>query len=155
MIWLFLALFGDGPSQIFFVRHAEKATDQGSNPHLTERGEDRVQRLISFLESVHFDGVYSTPYFRTQETAGPVASHQQTELKTIEVNEFPQLLENLASKSGNYLVAGHSNTIPEWINGLGCQTKAIDESDYSSLFLVIKGENSCQVLRFNFDVCME
>lgn len=155
MIFILLALFGEGPSQIFFVRHAEKVQDQGSNPHLTERGQDRVRKLVLFLESVSFDGVYSTPYLRTQETAGPIAKQQQTELTTVEVNNFAKLLEELATKSGNFLIAGHSNTIPEWIAALGCQSQPIDESDYSSLFLVTKDEDSCQVLRFNFDTCME
>ena len=126
MIWFLLAIFGGEPTHIFFVRHAEKATDQGSNPHLTEQGEARVQKLVEFLESVKFDGVYSTPYFRTQETAQPVAKHHGVELTTVEVQSFSKMLDHLGAKPGTFLIAGHSNTIPEWIQSLGCQSQAID-----------------------------
>jgi len=58
---------------IYLVRHAEK--QKGSDPMLTEAGEERALKLLSILKDQGVDAVYSTPYNRTKSTAAPTAKH--------------------------------------------------------------------------------
>lgn len=138
-------------SKYFLVRHAEKQVDGTKNPHLTEEGIARAKRWGAILGSEKIDVVYSTDYFRTEETAtNLIASYLRDKdvNKTIEVKiydprnkDIKKFLKETAGK--NVVIVGHSNTTPSFVNDIIGKKKyeGINESIYGNLYLVIKQGN--------------
>lgn len=126
------------PTTIFLVRHAEKATGgDGKDPDLSEAGRARAVALSEMLKDVRFTAIYATEFKRTQQTAKPLADAAHLEVVTIPAKEMPALVAKLKGASGNVLVVGHSNTLPEIITALGADVSlTIAEADYDNLFLV-------------------
>ena len=133
---------------VFVVRHAEKTADQ--QQLLTEAGRARAQRLAAMLKDSGVAAIYSTDTARTRETVKPLADALK---RTIE------LYDTGASMSGNVdarafvammrkdhpndvvVVAGHSNTVPNLLETLGCKEKvALGDNEYDNLFVVVPKE---------------
>lgn len=126
---------------IFLVRHAEKATDDPSDPNLTQAGHMRAQRLAEMLAWAEVDAIFSTPYRRTQQTAGPLAVENQLTIQEYDPRDGDfarRLLQEEVGKT--ILVVGHSNSTPALVNALlGEQRfRQLDESEYDKLFIVQK-----------------
>jgi phosphohistidine phosphatase SixA len=120
---------------IILVRHAEIA-GAGSDPQLSPQGKSRAELLASTLRDVHLDAIYVTEYLRTQQTAQPTADRFHiTPQKFAGGNAA--LVEAIRGRtSGNILVVGHSNTIPEIISMLGGPEVQIGESEFDNVFIL-------------------
>jgi broad specificity phosphatase PhoE len=153
MIWLLFLLGlnpGEGPVlTLILVRHSEKLAEKGQDPPLSTRGLARSQALASFLKSVPLDGIITTPYQRTQQTAAPILAQKSLPATVLAADAVAQHLLSLKEHGGTYLVCGHSNTIPAWLSALGCASTPLDEGDYSNLFVLTLSADSCQILLFN------
>lgn len=122
------------------VRHAEKADDT-SNPDLSSEGYERSNLLARMLTEIEFDAVYSTPYIRTIETVRQIAEQNQLDITEYQPGEIETVAADLIEKHyGNcVLIAGHSNTTPEFANALlGREefTQKFDETDYENILIV-------------------
>jgi broad specificity phosphatase PhoE len=134
-----LASTAAAQSTIFLVRHAEKAS--GDDPDLTEAGHARAESLATVLKDAGITAIYTSEVKRTQQTAAPLAKALRVEPAVILAKDSAALVAKLKSSSGNVLVVGHSNTIPEIIKALGITTSVnISDSDYDNLFLVVLEE---------------
>jgi 2,3-bisphosphoglycerate-dependent phosphoglycerate mutase len=125
---LFLSLVvgaANAQTTIFIVRHAEKA-DATKDTDLSEAGRGRAEALAKILRDTNINAIYTTEFKRTQES------------------------EKRRGSSGNALVVGHGNTIPDLIKALGI-TEAINiaENDYDNLFVVVLAEKP-QLLRLHY-----
>jgi len=129
-------------STYYLIRHAEKDRSDLNNkdPHLTEKGLIRAHNWANTLTHIQFDAVYSTNYYRTKETAKPLADSQKLEItiydpRKIELNNF---LKDTLEKT--VFVVGHSNTIPNLVNLLIGNKKysLIEDTNNSNLYIVIK-----------------
>ncbi len=84
--------------------------------------------------------LYTTEFKRTQQTAAPLAHSLGVNPEVVPAKEMATLLHKLKDGSGNALVVGHSNTLPEIIQALGISARPkIGESDYDDLYVVIPG----------------
>lgn len=140
----------------FLIRHAEKVRENPAdkNPDLNERGFQRAENWEKVLQHISFDAIYSTDYKRTLNTVVPIS--KKLNLAPIiynpsKVNFELFQLENLGK---NVLIVGHSNTIPQFVNGLIKQQKyqEMEDDEFSHLYIVtIKGkENTDLLLYFDF-----
>lgn len=120
------------------LRHAEKE-NFGTDPNLANAGKLRAEELKRLLVNVHIDNIYTTPYNRTRQTAGPLA-----ESKGITVKEYipaaTQLFINtiLAQNQGKVVViVGHSNTISDMVKVLSNNTLnvTISETQFDNIFI--------------------
>jgi len=126
-------------STIFLVRHAEKAG--GEDPDLTETGRARAESLATALKDAGITAIYTSEVKRTQQTAAPLAKALHLEPTMIAAKDRAALVAKLQSSSGNALVVGHSNTIPEIIKALGIAAPiTIADNDYDNLFVVVLEE---------------
>ena len=126
-------------SSIFIVRHAEKAG--GDDPDLTKAGRARAKSLATVLKDAGITAIYTSEVKRTQQTAAPLAKALHLEPAVIPAKDRAALVAKLQGSSGNVLVVGHSNTIPEIIKALGITTSVtIADNDYDNLFLVVLEE---------------
>jgi broad specificity phosphatase PhoE len=129
-----------GPT-IFFVRHAEKASTGGDDMDLSEIGRARAESLATALKDAEISAIYTTEFKRTRQTAAPLAKALHLEPAIISSKDRATLIAKLQASSGNVLVVGHSNTIPDIIKALGITTPVtIADADYDNFFALILDE---------------
>jgi broad specificity phosphatase PhoE len=125
-------------STIFLVRHAEKAAAGGDDPDLSDSGRARAESLAKVLQDASLSAIYTTELKRTRQTAAPLAKSLNLEATVIPAKDQAALVGKLQGSSGNILVVGHSNTLPDIIKALGVATSVkIADNDYDNLFVLI------------------
>ena len=143
----------DATTNYFLVRHAEKQADGTRNPHLTEKGTERANKLASILKYYKIDAVYSTDYHRTKETAKPIATTNNVTITLYHPFklDFKKFLSD--TKGKNVVIVGHSNTTPNFVNKLIKKEKhkELSEKVYGNLYIVtIKKEGNVSDIVLNF-----
>jgi broad specificity phosphatase PhoE len=147
---LFVAILGaSAQSTIFVVRHAEKA-DAANDPDLSPAGRARAEVLAKVLRDANITAIYTTEFKRTQETAAPLANALGIEVTIVPAAATADLATKLKSASGNALVVGHTNTIPDLVKTLGIAAPlTLTDADYDNLFIVVLEEKP-RLLRLHF-----
>ena len=149
-ISLLLATYANAAPVVFIVRHAEKASTGGNDPDLSVQGQKRADALAQILKDSKITSVFVTEFKRTQETAVPTARAAHVSPTVILANDIVALVEKLRALSGNALVVGHGNTIPDLLRALGIATPvSIPEDDYTEIFAVVGGD-APQLLRLHY-----
>ena len=105
---------------IILVRHAEKVapvdTDKG-DADLSADGRERAERLMLAIKKYRPDEIFVTDYKRTRQTAEPIANRRKVQIQTYDPLHQADLIPiMMASKTKNYLIVGHSNTVPAFAN---------------------------------------
>lgn len=102
------------------------------------------------LRDARVDAIYVTQYLRTQQTAQPAADRLHiTPQKFAGGNS--SLVEAIRQHtSGNILVVGHSNTIPEIISALGGPEVRIGETEFDHLFILTMGGAQPTLLHLHY-----
>jgi len=144
----------ENATTFFLVRHAEKAKDS-RDPNLTEAGMKRATDLAQLLKSIPLDGIYSTNFNRTIQTATPVANAKGKEIQIYNHRDLEAAADKMLTDfpKGNILISGHSNTTPSMVNVLtGTQDyQSLSELTYDHLFIVSvyeKGNADVLVLKY-------
>lgn len=128
----------DSMTTFYFIRHAEKRTDQGNDPELTDSGKERAAQWVNFFFLKDVDAILASDYKRTQATAQPLANSKKMPVITYDVKTLTgtELLKKYRGKT--VALYGHSNTINTYANQL--QTDSIyaplNDADYNHYFLV-------------------
>jgi len=149
---------------IFLVRHAERA-DQAApampatghsmlpnDPPLSDAGKARAAKLAAMLAASGVKHIFTTEFKRTRETASPLAEKiKVTPIMSASKDPGP-LVETVQKSTGNVLIVGHSNTVPDLLKRLGVKdTITIAETEYDNLFVVVRraaGEPTLVRLRY-------
>ncbi|OUS14570.1 phosphoglycerate mutase [Nonlabens dokdonensis] len=122
----------------YFIRHAEKMTDQGSDPELTEKGKARANDWVNYFFLKDVDHVISSDFKRTKATAAPLAKSKKLEIELYDVRKATgkSLLEKYRGKT--VALFGHSNTINKYANALQKDSiyNDLEDSDYDHFFVV-------------------
>ena len=129
---------------VIVVRHAEKASGQGKDPHLSEAGEMRARALARALGNAGVTSVITSQWLRTAETAAPTARAAGVTPEVVSVNwdSIPRNAADIAAavrrhSGGVVLVVGHSNTVPDIVAALGAGRPAeICDSEYDRMEIV-------------------
>ncbi|MDC3350418.1 histidine phosphatase family protein [Flavobacteriaceae bacterium] len=97
---------------IYLVRHSEKdlASNNQSDPQLTQCGEQRSEALSKFFKDVNLENIYSTDYSRTKNTARPTAASKALDIIDYNSQDLKAFSKLLIEKNQDALVVGHSNT---------------------------------------------
>jgi len=122
---------------LYLVRHAEKQTDDGSDPGLTDEGKYRSEQLATWFQDKDIKDIWSSDYRRSRDTAGPLLARTGLELRLYDPRHLPVLVEDLLENRRNALVVGHSNTTPELARLLcQCVIADMEDSEYDRLIVV-------------------
>ena len=128
----------DNTITYYLIRHAEKESDGSKNPHLSKKGLERVDKLKTFFANKKIDAVYSTGYWRTKETALPIAESHSLSIEIY--NPRSLKVDSLIKKNKhkNVLIVGHSNTTPFLVNEILDKSKyqTISEDVYNDVFII-------------------
>jgi phosphohistidine phosphatase SixA len=128
------------PPVLFIVRHAEKAATAGNDPDLSTAGRARAESLARMLKDARITAIYVTDTERTHQTAAPVARALGLQPTVVAASDTATLADKLKAQTGNALVVGHGNTIPDLLKALGLPDSiSIGENDYDNFFIVIPG----------------
>ena len=129
------------------VRHGEKENN-GKNPHLSEAGKERANRLAQLFKKVKIKNSFSTDFFRTRETLEPLILEKKLDLKIYNPREISDFVTNdLTKKTGVNIISGHSNTNPVLLNELIQQPffKEIPDEKFNDIYIVNFFENDKKV----------
>jgi phosphohistidine phosphatase SixA len=133
----------DGMTTFYFLRHAEKQTNQGSDPELTANGEARAAEWVNYFFLKDVDAILSSDTQRTRNTAAALARAKKldTEIYDVANIDGKSLLEKYRGKT--VVVFGHSNTINTYANDLQNDQKygELDENDFDHYFIVRVDKN--------------
>ncbi|AKD58727.1 phosphoglycerate mutase [Spirosoma radiotolerans] len=138
VLFIFLIVLSTACSTttVYIVRHAEKQNETDTTD-LTPAGYARADALAEKLANRGIDSIFSTPYYRTRQTAQTLA--QRIGVPVVDYPAKPtEAIVNrvVAIRHKTVLVVGHSNTILEIARGLGAKptmTK-IESGDFDKLF---------------------
>lgn len=127
---------------VFLVRHAEKSDDPAvkDDPALSTAGHERAKALAKVLEHADITAIYVSDRKRTQQTAQPLAEKLPLTPVILSKADTESLPAKLKSATGNVLIVGHSNTVPQLIEALGAPKIAIGDEEYDNLFVVLLRE---------------
>jgi broad specificity phosphatase PhoE len=138
-------------SRIFVVRHAEKL-DNTPYSVLSPKGHERAARLRDMLADKKIDMVFATTFQRTQETAQPLASALNQQLRIYRnnaVDSIAAVMKNLAGK--NILLVGHSGNIPSIIEKMtGTKVAAMKEDEYGKIYTIRVKKRKMSVKEENY-----
>lgn len=130
-------------TQIYILRHTEKADETSENPNLSAQGIERAKYWKKVLQHTEFDQVFTTEFKRNIQTAELIsaASSVKPELyypMSFDVLKFLNLI-----KGQKVLIIGHSNTIPDMVNRLIDETKypPMSHKNYNILYVITINEN--------------
>jgi phosphohistidine phosphatase SixA len=106
---------------VFFVRHAEKAKEPADDPLLSDTGRARAEQLAHVLSDAGVSHLFSTHLQRTIQTLQPLADRLGLEITSSPAGSTMEQIAALrALEAGSVaVVAGHSNTVPALVEGLG------------------------------------
>jgi broad specificity phosphatase PhoE len=145
---------------VVVVRHAEKSTDDPTDPSLSGAGQQRARDLSVVLRDAGVTDIYVTQYKRNRETAEPLARASGISILERPINAansatYAQDLarEILTSSAGKtVLVVGHSNTVPDIVKALsGTAIPPMTDAEYDHIFIVtVPATGSPRVMRLRF-----
>jgi len=124
---------------IYVVRHAEKVSETADA--LSALGKARAACIATTLKDAKITAVFTSPTERARQTATPTADEFKVSIKTIKADDYQAIASaaNDAAKSGDVLIVGHSNTVPQIVKAVGNTDVSVGNSDYDWLFLIDQG----------------
>ena len=135
---------------VVIVRHAEKAANDPKDPDLSPAGRERAEVLARILKDASIAAIFTSEFKRTQETAAPTSAATGIAPTVVGGKDTELLVSRLHQLTGNALVVGHGDTIPDIIKALGIDAAVtIPDNDYTELFVVTLGVKP-QLLRLHF-----
>jgi broad specificity phosphatase PhoE len=143
---------------IFLVRHAERADQpagagamMATDPELSPAGRARAESLAAMLKDSGITAIFTTQYTRTRQTAEPIAKALGLDVQALNARDLDGLVAKVKAATGNVLVVGHSNTVPDTIKALGVESEVtIAETEYDNLFIVTSGASKPAMARLRF-----
>ena len=122
---------------IFFVRHADKVSDETDAP-LSEAGQRRAECLANTLADAHIEQIFTSDLQRTQQTAAPLAEKLRSKPAIVPLSTPDALIEAIrSSKAANVLVVWHDATLPTVMRALGAPViSPIEHTEYDRFFIL-------------------
>ena len=152
---LFIACTSDKTTTYYLIRHAEKdrTNTTNKNPNLNSDGVIRAEKWAKNFENIKLDGVYSTDYNRTQQTAAPTAKSKGLIVQSYNPSKMYDSIFKKNTKGKTVLVVGHSNTTPVFANTILGQKKYknMADNDNASLYIVtvVNDKKSSEIKKVN------
>ena len=152
---LFIACTSDKTTTYYLIRHAEKdrTNTTNKNPSLNSDGLIRAEKWAKNFENIKLDGVYSTDYNRTQQTAATTAKSKGLIVQSYNPSKMYDSIFKKNTKGKTVLVVGHSNTTPVFANTILGQKKYknMADNDNASLYIVtvVNDKKSSEIKKVN------
>lgn len=128
-----------GPGHIYVVRHAEKVSETADA--LSATGSARAACLAATLKDAPVKAVITSQFQRTQQTATPTAEGHGVKAKAMPGEQFQAIAEEAKreARSGDVLIVGHSNTVPQIVKALTGRDVTVGSTQYDQMFVIREG----------------
>ena len=111
------------PPDIYIMRHLN--TPAGTtDPDLTSEGQLNALLMVNWFKRDRPAVIYVSSTKRAQQTAAPLARSLNITPKIYNPANTAALIAAVSRETRTVLVVGHSNTVPDIINGFGGQRPA-------------------------------
>jgi len=142
MIAVFVAYRLNAATTVLIVRHAEKEGPPAdpADPPISTAGQARAQELARVVGQAGIAAVFATQFQRTQQTVQPLATAQGLSVTRVTATDTAALLDQIRTNhfGETVLVAGHSNTVDDIIEGLGgAAMDDLPDGQFDNLFVVV------------------
>lgn len=127
------------PAIVVLVRHAEKAPEPKGDPALSAEGQERAVALRDLLAASGPTTLWASDRRRTQDTLAPLAASTGLSVEILPGADVDTLVSRLLERRDPLaVVAGHSNTVPAILRGLGVafSEPELGDHEYDRLFVV-------------------
>jgi broad specificity phosphatase PhoE len=132
-----------GETTVYLVRHAEKSTNDPTDPDLSGAGYVRADSLSTQLRDAGINVIITTNRKRTIETAAPLARRRHINPEIVPVSSdtdahIDSVVAAIRRHEGaTILVVGHSNTIGHIAEKLGSEPIGdLCDNEYSDLIIL-------------------
>ncbi len=133
-----------GSTVVVLVRHAEKMTDEGSDPHLSAAGQARAELLGRMFGNGaalgRLDAIYVSPTRRSHETAAPLAARLHLPLTQEQQDDLRALVHRVMREhaGGRVLIVGHSDTVPDLVKDFSGEgpVPEIADDEFGTMYIV-------------------
>ena len=153
----------DQVTKVVLVRHAEKAINSNAvSVQLSNQGEKRAATLADILNvsgvSVAFatkqsQGQGGAPYVRTMETVNNYADSKGFDVQYY--HSVPEIVDIIKEQyvGQSVLVAGHTSTVPDILEGLGINNPPPITDQFNNLFVVFLINNdTASMMHLKYEV---
>ena len=118
---------------LYVMRHLLKA--EGQDPPLSALGQACATALARTLFDRGIRTIYVSTTARSRQTAGPLAARLGLTPVEYDPRDTPALTARVRAEAGTTLVVGHSNTVPDIVEGLGGPRPGdLDETRYGEIW---------------------
>jgi phosphohistidine phosphatase SixA len=128
---------------IYFVRHADKASEDTDAP-LSDAGRKRAECLANTLADAQIEQIFTSDLQRTQQTAAPLAEKMHLKPVAVPLSKPDDLVEAIrSSKAANVLVVWHDATLPKIMRALGApEITPIAHTEYDRFFILTRASDN-------------
>jgi hypothetical protein len=141
LAWIFES---QSTTTVVFVRYADVAPGDDSNPGLSRAGHDRAEELVRIIGDINVvssvDAIFATQFRNTQETAEPLAKLLQMPVQVIDADNVRGLTDLILQeyKGKIVLVITNRKALPQLIQRFhgSKNLPEIGDSEFDNLFIV-------------------
>ena len=108
---------------IYVVRHLNTPAG-ATDPDLTPEGHSNAERLKDWFAGRPLDAIISSEARRAQQTISPLAKAKGMVPRLYDPKDTAKLIAIAKERPGDILIVGHSNTVPDIVEGLGGERPA-------------------------------
>ncbi|MGM0634957.1 MAG: phosphoglycerate mutase family protein [Bacteroidota bacterium] len=124
----------------YFIRHAEKRTDQGDDPILIEAGTKRAIFWGEFFKEKSLSAFYTTDYIRNYQTLIPIVHEYKGTPRTFDEKKDTLFTRDFWEETygKNTVIVGHNNSTPQFVNEILREEKytQIEDGVHGNLYKV-------------------
>lgn len=130
-------------TQIYILRHTEKADDVSEDPELSPLGIKHAKYWKKVLQHIEFNQVLTTDFRRNIQTAKLLSAESSVNPELYYPMSFDVLKFIRQIQGQTVLIIGHSNTIPDMVNRLIGESKypPMSHNNYDLLFTITINKN--------------
>lgn len=124
---------------IYITRHYDTPAGE-RDPDLLPAGKSRAQQLARWFRGKKLKAIYVTDFRRTRQTVDPLAKARRIRVQLYDPRHSIEVLADAAGERGPVLIVGHSNTVPDLVEGLSAPRPAdLRHEDFGDLWTVRAG----------------
>ncbi|URW76199.1 histidine phosphatase family protein [Sphingomonas donggukensis] len=105
-------------AQTYVMRHLDTPEGQ-RDPDLLPNGQASARKLVRWFRGKRLTAIYVSDFRRTRQTAAPLAAARRITPTLYDPARTADLLAAVRAERGPVLIVGHSNTVPDIVEGLG------------------------------------
>jgi phosphohistidine phosphatase SixA len=129
------------PPEVYIMRHLQKA-DASRDPVLSQEGAVNANSVAELLAARGIKAVFATKTRRAELSAAPLAARLGISVTHYDPSDVPALIAAVRAITGNVLIVGHSNTVPDLVAAFGGAKPApLTEQDYGIIYQVTPGSS--------------